>query len=379
MRIVSFLLFFCVVGFVCYLVQKCEAKDLVVENGVDVLENLKRFDSIYQSGFSVSGTVKGKEAVFLNMHLMIERRWKLSFEGDRVGYLMDVIDYEKPQYKAQQRLPTRRNPVPDENMRVLLKAKKWGYWGQDISGWNYEETVLTVSPSGEVVDTGRGKSRSLVFTPRDEDILSSQRVFLWSLGRFFSEHLDKVTKMEPSSDGRLFVSVIGRKGKEKSGRWELEIEPAAAWMVRSARFYWDSYPNSIDAEMKNEGTVWSGPYCIPKYATIDYWGQIDGFEAGQLPFPTTSRFTFEPTVEKFDERLYASTKQAVAQNQTPSLTVFDFRTNPLTVTEPFRKGGIQPIPTKSSKAKIMLIVNGIGLFLILLALAIRWYKIRYRR
>jgi hypothetical protein len=55
--------------------------------------------------------------------------------------------------------------------------------------------------------------------------------------------------------------------------------------------------------MTNSGTVWSGPYCIPKEANINCFGSINGVE--------TERLTFDPMVGKFGEKLYSTVRQAV--------------------------------------------------------------------
>ena len=78
--------------------------------------------------------------------------------------------------------------------------------------------------------------------------------------------------------------------------------------------------------MTNTGTVWSGSYCIPKEATINCFGPINGVE--------TKRLTFDPAVGKFDEKLYSKVQQAVVYNKDPRLEMFDRRVSPTRVTEP---------------------------------------------
>jgi hypothetical protein len=292
-------------------------------------------------------TRQGKDVLIhrLGWEIDVKRRWRLTLGGDRVGYLMEVIDYEKPKYEVYQQLlqteqlneanqddqssrqSERQSTDANKPVGFCVRTRKWGYWGNDLSGNHYEDTILRLTPGGEVSETGKMHNSS-VFGPRDDGPLGPRWTFFWSLGRFFSKQIDRITSVEETMDGRIVVVASGKKGKSQNGRWELEIEPAAGWMVRKARFYWDINTNSINVEMRNEGTVWSGSYCIPKEAVINAWGSIKGRE--------TERLTFETVVEKFDEQLYSDAQKAVAENKTPTLTIHDYRVSPPVISEPNR-------------------------------------------
>lgn len=345
----------CAACILCIDLHACAIEDS------NVLENLKDFDSLYESGFTVSGTRQSNDQILMSSSRFgVKRRWRLTFGGDRVGYQMEVIDYEKPKYQR----PKRQLPDGDETLRMSVRIREWGYWGFDLSGHHYEDTVIAVTAAGEVTETAK-MHNSMLFGPRDEGPNAPKRVALWSLGRFFSNHVDKVTQVEESEDGRLVVSALGKKSEGQNGRWELEIEPAAAWMVRKARFYWDIKPDRINVEMRNEGTVWSGSYCIPKEAEINHWGPIEGVE--------TERLTFEPVVEEFDEKLYGTTQQAVAHNQTPTLTLHDYRVSPSVITEPFRPKPTEALPAKRDSARtwFLVVVNLVMVTALIMLLMLR--------
>ena len=153
------------------------------------------------------------------------------------------------------------------------------------------------------------------------------------LGRMFSKELDKVTRVEKSKDGLIVVSARGKNAVwQNNGRWELEIEPNAAWMVRKVRYYAPHYVDGkrecLYVEMTNSGTVRSGSYCIPKKATINIFAVVGKENA--------RRMTFDPVVGKFDEKLYSDVQQAVAHNKEPNLKLDDERVSPRTFTEPNR-------------------------------------------
>jgi hypothetical protein len=302
-----------------------DAQDAKRNDEPTVLANLVKSDSVFESGITVSGTCQQKDRSLLRT--VVNRHWKLTLSGDRIGYRKEVIDYEKPAY------PEAKGGIEDAPT-LTIRTRQWGYWGDDLSGEHNEDMRIDVSPDGTLTEGRRKMHNSMVFGPKSLGPIAPKQFILWSLGRFFSKHLDKVDKIENSTSGHLLVSASGRLRDGKLGRWELEIEPAAAWMVRKARFYEDRTPNRIGAEMKNEGTVWSGLHCIPKKAATNYWGSVEGVD--------TERITFEPVVETFDEALYAETQQAVAYNQNPALTIFDHRATPPVVTEPNRPKHIRP-------------------------------------
>ncbi len=300
------------------------------KEGIDVLQSLKDGDSILDSGITVASVRYSTDAIIRGrLFIDVTRKWRLTLEGNRCGYEMEAIAYEPPKYVPVEGL-NQAEPLP-----LAIRTKQWGYWGDNLSGNHYEDIALSVSPAGETLITGKMHNSSL-FGPRDEGPIVPRRVGLWSLGRDFSKYLDEVTSTEKMGDGQLNVTATGKRGDREFGRWELEIEPDVAWMVRKARFYRDTDPKRVRLEMRNEGTVGNGPYCIPKTAEINYWGPLGEGKDG------TERLEFEPLVEEFDERLYKTAQKAVAHNQAPTLTVHDHRRSPPEVTEPFRRKKSEP-------------------------------------
>lgn len=317
-----------------------EAILATIETRSKVLENLKKYDAIYESGFSASGTGEGKDLLTLRSgaFLGVKRRWKLTYGDDRFGYTADVIDHEKLRYQhVAERQGTERRPVgqtsgQDENadrpgLPTWIRTRRWGYWGHDLSGHYYEDTLFEVTPKDEATVRAKGL-KVCVHGPRDIGPTPSKYGFLWAFGRTFSKQLDKVTRVEQSKDGLLVVSALGRGHGHTNGRWELDIDPDAAWMVRKARFYSNAQPERLVTEMTNSGTVWSGSYCIPKEAKINCFRPIGAVE--------TKHLTFDPVVGSFDERLYSTVQQAVVHNKEPRLEVHDYRVSPKTVTQPNR-------------------------------------------
>jgi len=304
--------------------------DALAQDGSAVLDKIKRYDSIYEAGFSVSGTRKGQDFVIPFQFVEVRRNWRFTFESGRCGYLMEIIEYEEPKFQKPER--DRGSLNADGWLLVSIRTRQWGYWGEDLSGNHYEDTVMKISPENEVVEIGKMYNVSL-FGPKDAGPNVPKRAVLWSLGRFYSRIIDEITFVTESTNGRITVSALGRKGDGEPGRWELEIEPAAAWMVREARFYSDAKPDVINCEMQNSGTTWSGSYCIPQNALFNYMGPIEG-GAANVDKLAAYELTFDPVIEQFDEKLYDGAKQAVTKDRPPELTIHDYRVFPPFIFQP---------------------------------------------
>lgn len=311
---------------ICTAFSVCLPGNVRAQNGPAVWENLKRYDSIYEAGLSVSGTLNSQDQLVRRMpRIEVNRRWELAFDNDRCGYLLEIVGYEKPKFHE----PNERTggSLDAHGWLVLpIRTREWGYWGADCSGNLYIDTVIRVSRTNEVVETGTMYNSSL-FGPKDVGPNIRKRTLLWSLGRFYGQLIDQITSTQPLGNGRIRVSALGHRG-DQSGRWELEIEPAAAWMVREARFYDERAPEIVAGEMKNSGTAWQDSYCIPQSAVFNYQGSVDGHKE------TTSALTFAPAVAPFDEKLYESAQQAVTKDRPPNLTIHDHRTSPPLIFQP---------------------------------------------
>jgi hypothetical protein len=277
------------------------------------------------------------------VYVGVKHRWKLTLADDRFGATAEVIEHEKLKFQQPEERgnrngePIRQASGQDKNAPethiAFVRTNTWEYWGQDLSGRYFEDTLFDITPKDEA--TARYRMPTVVlYPPRDSRAAGPKCTWLWALGRFFSKELHEVTRVERSKDGLLVVSARGGNAVWRlNGRWELEIDPAAAWLVRKAQFRPDEdkifpdHPGHIYTEMTNRGTVWSGPYCIPKEATVNCYA---------FHLPNKERMTFDPVVGKFDEKLYSKVQQAVAHNKEPALKLDDQRVSPPTWTEPNR-------------------------------------------
>ena len=67
---------------ICIIVSSFLNTDALAQDGSEMLDKLKRYDSIYKSGFTVSATTKKQEYLITGQVINVERNWRLAFDGD---------------------------------------------------------------------------------------------------------------------------------------------------------------------------------------------------------------------------------------------------------------------------------------------------------
>jgi hypothetical protein len=316
----------------------------------EVLQSLHRYDTIFRSGFSASAEQRRTQPIDLRgPSLRQTAHWRLTFEGERAGYVMEVTDYETPGYlppgaRAWAADPDAGNMTRAESMFVSMRMSDWGYWGGQASGDHHVDATLEILPDGRARKVGAIYDTSL-YSPQDLSPIAALRAFQWGCGRFFSDRLVKITQIEQSADGLLRVLALGNRYEGDDGTWELEIEPDAAWMVRRAAFRPQANPDRIKAQMANKGTHWSGPFCVPAEASVNFFGPIEDLDA--VPATRTQTLVFDPNVKGFDEQLYQLCQSEVLHGDEPQLTVTDYRVAPPTIRKPNRESARQSAVAQS--------------------------------
>ncbi len=353
-------------------------------DGQEVLRKLVQYDSIYKSGFAASARERRMDKVDIHgPFFRVDATWRMTSEGDRTAFFREVIDHESPPYLS----PDNRKWSGDlsapklasgEALLVSVRIQDWGYWGEEACGNHEVHATMKVLQDGQVSRVGT-MYNSYLFARRDLSPVASQRSFQWGLGRFFSDRLQKITRLERMPNGRLQVSAAGDMYKGANGIWNLEIEPDAAWIVRKATFRPESKPQRVDSEMVNEGTVWSTTYCIPKVAKVNFWGPIEDLE--KVRGTSTQYLTFEPVVEQFDEDLYLKSQQAVLHNSQPELTLTDSRVDPPIVAQPNHPTPPKVAPAPPTPSRMWLVISNLGIVAVLVAyvLRARWRSSRSNR
>jgi hypothetical protein len=96
---------------------------------------------------------------------------------------------------------------------------------------------------------------------------------LWSLGRGYSKFITDIEDVVVQENGLISVNAEGLTISRRPGaRWQLTIDPSAAYMVRSAKMY-RVRNDKLYVSIVNSGTKWVGARCIPERSEYkDYFG-----------------------------------------------------------------------------------------------------------
>lgn len=339
-------------------------------NAEQIITSMADNDAIFEAGCAVSGTLRSVDSL---MHVTggvsTARSWRMTFDKSRIAYLLEVEDYRLPKFENLRRRNSGQREA--DSSRYIMRVKEWGFWGNDISGVNFEELVFRITRADKAEQIGT-MTDSLVFGPDDVDLTATPHSIVWALGRRFVEYIDEIEHVD-KQDSLIAVSARGRKIKGRNGTWKLKIDPDANWMVRYASFHAQANPDAIDLEMRNDDVQRSGPYCVPRSARINHWGPLE-VEPGSL-VDTTCDVTVSPKVEQFDTALYTQAESRVANNEKQEFTLHDFRNSPMTITEPNRPPGGQ---SENRSIGGRLLIYALNIAGILIVLVLLWLRKRSR-
>ncbi|HUT31583.1 MAG TPA: hypothetical protein VMX13_17465 [Sedimentisphaerales bacterium] len=145
---------------------------------------------------------------------------------------------------------------------------------------------------------------------------------LWSLGRGYSSHLTNITQLTQQEEGLISVAASGTDISGRQGaKWELTVDPDAAYMVRSAKVYRPGQDEPT-ISIANSGIEWHGSTCVPQKSE---WKDV--YAGGRT---TSSEFlssSSQPDVQflehaqKTMERPYMLHTDVTDQRMTPELTL----------------------------------------------------------
>ena len=211
------------------------------DSGDEILKRLRDFDSVYLSGFTISGTSPGP----------FKKKWKITTSDGRIAYEEEVVEVLALKNKGQF-VPLRR---------VCFVGPK-AHAQYDFVGRVHEVGELPPWPENS---PGLATAGCLdIAVPEAPTYKLPIKKVLWSLGRGYSEHITAITNVKPRDDGLLLVTAEGTDVSNRPGaRWEMVIDPKAAYMVRQAELYRGAEQTAF-LSIVNSGTKWVGARCVPE-------------------------------------------------------------------------------------------------------------------
>jgi len=287
----------------------------------DLLSTLKSLDATYQAGFAATGTALHPPSIGIPGLPSIQTRWRVTFQNMRaavdeqtIGILQGTALPIQPNDGSSSDLPGRngmRQTVP------LKRSTLWGseYVGRCILSAKEDVAIDGIATNQKPADA----SQRIAFrSPENKSYDLFLKQINWTMGRGFSSYLTQIDGVNVTDKGAWEVSAQGVDYNGSAGRWELVIEPDAAYLVRQAKYYKgeDSDPRVV---IVNSGSRWTGPWCVPEKGT---W--TDPI----LRTPRDFNFLFESASAEVDETLLAKVEKDMKGPYEDPTTVTDYRMDP---------------------------------------------------
>lgn len=235
----------------------------------------------------------------------------------------------------------------------------------------YQKVALDYSDAGQPDPEGRFNELVYLYAPEDFTPAVPRYQFQWAMGRGFSRHLKEITSVEVAGDGRLRVTATGVVTANWPGRWELQVEPATAYLVREARFF------NADAQKPQ--------FRIATEGILDA-GDLVAAQSGSYSQPLledredVTEYLFESIAVQKNEEFFKEVNAIFDQEWPKGTWVLDRRgakeKNTIVGSIPPPPKEIGAPPKRASGGKAFMIANLIGLAMLFLFLAIRGSRTR---
>ncbi|MBN1975234.1 MAG: carboxypeptidase regulatory-like domain-containing protein, partial [Sedimentisphaerales bacterium] len=186
-------------------------------------------------------------------------RWKISMHQDE--FALEQISDEIYERKSSQ-------PVDGLLGTPSMMMKAVVYMSKQRGGHHYI--------FGKVLEPGKAPepednmiSGQVIINKTDPNYFIVSKIrYLWSIGRYYSNYIDRIVEVSTGNNGIMTVTAAGQMTDKIQGQWELQINPAAMYMVQNAKFTrFDSegqLSETPEIIINNSGVKWFENLCIPQ-------------------------------------------------------------------------------------------------------------------
>ena len=223
----------------------------------DVLDKLRAFDAVYQAGFTAEGT-----GVFPGEPGIPARptEWKMTLHGDTFVLREKATEVPPPDYEKTRVAFGWAGRQLNYSVPGILTRRTIFSGPQLCSSVGFD---LTFRPDSEGrIKASARENRHVQLYPPDSDALGLFKMrIMFSLGRGYSRYINELESVSLLEDGAIKCTGTGKW--IWNGRWELVVDPAAAYMVRSAKFL-PEFPDAPPLDVTTSGVKWFGDRCVPE-------------------------------------------------------------------------------------------------------------------
>jgi len=271
----------------------------------DLLSRISSIDAVYEAGFTASGTMTEIDK-YHDYFPPFKKKWQLTIHGRKKAYEEEVIEIlrwedvlEPGEVLPVDKTPSDRAGNPLEITDVGMPLRVIQFIGDSYQAMlDFGGDIPSAGPLPQRTGDSTGLALS-AFLLRDDPVTGRFTFFfkraLWSIGRGYSKHIHSIDNICEDANGFLAVTAYGTNVSGRDGtKWELLIDPHAAYMIRSARMY-DGRHENPTISLTNSGLKWFGNLCIPEATT---W--IDRYSTPREMLIETEAASFQPDLEFYE-------------------------------------------------------------------------------
>lgn len=198
--------------------QAAISGETVVVDGKEILAKIQAFDAVYDAKFRCEGNQSNPPSPLFG-----GRPKQCKFRFTR----QDNVRVLEQEFQI--------TPASGSDSTTLEREKSVVLQDHDLSGQFHKNVAFSPSETGP---TKTDFSNSLDLNPPDSrEYFFFTKAIMWASGRGFSPHLKAVTDVRVDGNGLIGVTASGMLDEDEPGRWELQVDPTNAYLVRHAEFY----------------------------------------------------------------------------------------------------------------------------------------------
>ncbi|MHC4154723.1 MAG: hypothetical protein ACYST6_07360 [Planctomycetota bacterium] len=281
--------------------------------GPEVLEQLRSLDKVFLQAATINLDANS-HSNWPERDTTTRVKTTLTTDGSSIGWTSEIFYISPPVYVVNN--PWNAVDGRTGNYLIWRTTRSSALIESDFQGYHDERILLSVSPDGTFTETKGVPTLELRRADDSEKFVLFKRV-MWSCGRGFADHLDKIVKAEQDQDGFINIEADGSSGsKMVQGVWKLRLDPDAGYLVRSASFTPTQLPQPTYL-FASTGMKWTGGVPVAEEAVYSVLGNIKTVKA------RTSQF--QP---KVDQQLLDRLRNKLRGRLPKDTRVNDFRNNP---------------------------------------------------
>ncbi len=233
----------------------------------EVLSKMRAFDDVFEAGFTASGvTPKGTFGVNSPEGRIA---WTITVTDGQCAIVESIQDAKEPGVDYVKRPESLRKQEEKLGQFAGVVKTRITYFGSEYSSRTSLLDMYGLGPDGQPqkMDT-EGPQIIVLYHSDDPALTLPYKQILWSLGRGYTKFINEVTELAMQEDGTTHFKANGTGlGASRNGRWEITVDPSAAYLVRSAKFFRRPDKPEPMVVITTSGTKWEDGRCIPETAS----------------------------------------------------------------------------------------------------------------